>query len=68
MNSDTQPRMIDVAAIAKLLGVSSRHVYRLVDSSRMPRPIKLGGANRWDKEIVTRWINDGCPSVDRRRS
>lgn len=68
MKSEPQPRMIDVAAIATMLGVSSRHVYRLVDSGRMPRPCKLGGANRWDSEIVIRWISDGCPSIDRRQT
>jgi excisionase family DNA binding protein len=58
-------RLMDVAAVARLLGVSARHIYRLADGGRMPRPIKLGGAVRWDRAVITKWIDGGCPRVDR---
>lgn len=54
-------RMLDVAAVALMLGVSSRHVYRLADSGKMPRPVKLGGAVRWDRRTIENWIDSGCP-------
>ncbi len=56
-------RMIDVAALAKMLGVSSRHVYRLADSGQMPRPCKLGAACRWDRRTIEAWIDAGCNAV-----
>jgi prophage regulatory protein len=60
-------RLLDVRAVAGLLGVSGRHVYRLADSGRMPRPMKLGGAVRWDRDEIRRWIDEGCPAVVKRK-
>ncbi|MFN5852097.1 MAG: helix-turn-helix transcriptional regulator [Pirellulaceae bacterium] len=60
-------RLLDVQAVAGLLGVSGRHVYRLADSGRMPRPLKLGGAVRWDRDEIRRWIDAGCPAVIERK-
>lgn len=45
------------------LQCSSRHVYRLADSGRMPRPIKLGSLVRWPRVVIEQWIADGCPNV-----
>ena len=56
--------MLSVDDIAKdYLGCSSRHVRRLADSSRMPRPIKLGSLARWPRSVIEKWIADGCPNV-----
>lgn len=57
------PRMLDVAAVAAMLGLSIRTVYRLTDAGEMPNPIKLGGSNRWDRLTVEKWIDAGCPPV-----
>jgi prophage regulatory protein len=54
------PRLLNVDAVAQLLGVSARHVYRLADGGRMPRPLKLGGARRWDRLAIEEWIASGC--------
>ena len=59
-------RLLDVEAVAEMLDVSTRHVYRLADAGRMPRPLKLGGANRWERNALAAWINDGCPRCDGR--
>lgn len=60
----TEPaRLLDVRAVAKLLQVSSRHIFRLSDGGKMPRPLKLGGAVRWDRDEIQRWIDAGCPAV-----
>lgn len=56
-------RLMTVEAVASMLAISTRHVYRLADSGRMPRPVKLGGANRWNRDTLEAWINDGCPEV-----
>jgi predicted DNA-binding transcriptional regulator AlpA len=60
-------QMLDVAAVALMLGVSGRHVFRLADAGRMPRPIKLGGAVRWSRMAILDWIANGCPSIDSRQ-
>ena len=54
--------MMDVEAVARLLSCSSRHVYRMADMGRMPRPVKLGALVRWSRAIVMEWIAQGCPS------
>ncbi len=54
--------LLDVGAVAGLLGgCSQRHIYRLCNSGRMPRPIKLGALSRWNRAVIESWIADGCP-------
>jgi len=58
--SDTA--MLDVNQVATLLNCSSRHIYRLSDAGRMPKPVKLGSLVRWSRAAVETWIAEGCPS------
>ena len=53
--------MLTVHDVARMLNCSVRTVYRLVDSGRMPRPVKLGALVRWPREAIEHWIDDGCP-------
>ncbi len=59
--------LLDVGAVAALLACSRRHVYRLSDTGRMPRPVKLGALVRWRRTLILQWISEGCPSCRRRR-
>lgn len=63
---ETTPELLDVNAIAALLGASSRTVRRLADSGRMPRPVSLGRVIRWRRTEIEEWIRDGCPRMERR--
>ena len=56
-----KPAMLDVQGVADLLRCSVRHVYRLTDSGRMPRPVKLGALVRWPRKVIDGWIAEGCP-------
>jgi excisionase family DNA binding protein len=58
-------RLLTVTDLATMLAVSSRHIYRMIDAGRMPRPIKLGGSVRWDRRIIEDWIAAGCPSPEK---
>lgn len=60
-------KLLDVQGVADLLNVSSRHVYRLADGGKMPRPIKLGAAVRWSRQTIENWIDAGCPNVATRQ-
>jgi excisionase family DNA binding protein len=60
------PVLLDVRAVAELLGCSDRHVYRLADSGRMPKPRKLGALCRWSRTEIDHWIADGCPIVQQK--
>ena len=68
LTSNTQrsvvPELLDVHAVTVLLGgCSVRHVYRLADSGRMPRPMKLGALIRWRRAELEAWISGGCQPV-----
>ncbi|WP_146372679.1 helix-turn-helix transcriptional regulator [Symmachiella macrocystis] len=65
--ADSPAKLLDVQAVAGLLDCSTRHVYRLSDAGRMPRPIKLGSLVRWPRSVIEQWIADGCPKAARRR-
>ena len=57
--------LLDVQQVAALLKCSARHVYRLSDAGKMPRPVKLGHLVRWNRQAVEDWIADGCPSCEK---
>ncbi len=50
------PALLDVRAVSALLNCSPRHVYRLSDSGRMPRPVKLGALVRWRVAEINAFI------------
>lgn len=58
--------LIDANEVARLLGVSSRMVWRLRDSGKMPRPTKIGSLVRWPRGVIEDWIEAGCPATERR--
>ncbi len=47
--------------IAGILNCSIRHVRRMVDSQRIPQPVKLGSLLRWLKTDIEQWMASGCP-------
>lgn len=54
--------LLDVKDVAALLGrCSPRHVRRLADSGRMPRPLRVGTLIRWRRADLDDWIAAGCP-------
>jgi excisionase family DNA binding protein len=56
-------QLLDVQAVAEMLGCSQRHVYRLSDAGKMPAPLKLGALVRWSAATIRDWIDQGCPAV-----
>jgi excisionase family DNA binding protein len=57
------PALLDVRAVAALLGCSPRHVYRMSDAGHMPPPVKLGALVRWRHQDIDAWIATGCKPV-----
>ncbi|MBN1341747.1 MAG: helix-turn-helix domain-containing protein [Phycisphaerae bacterium] len=56
--------MLTVHDVAGMLNCSTRTVYRLIDSGRMPRPVRLGALVRWPRVAIESWIALGCPRAD----
>jgi excisionase family DNA binding protein len=50
------PLLLSVRDVAALLGCSPRHIYRLAESGRFPKPIKLGTLTRWPRSAVKKFI------------
>lgn len=65
-DGDRTPRepslLVSVEDVAAMCQCSARHIYRLCDGGRMPRPHKIGALCRWDRAAVQQWVRDGCPS------
>lgn len=61
--SPARPAMLTVHDVARMLNCSARTVYRLCDSGRMPRSVKLGTLVRWQREAIEQWIAGGCPKI-----
>lgn len=60
-DNEPQPVLLGVRNVARLLDCSTRHVYRMSDSGRMPRLLKIGAMVRWKASDIREWIADGCP-------
>ena len=58
----SEAELLDVKKVAKLLGCSTRHIFRLHDGGKMPKAVKLGSLVRWSKKVIEDWIVEGCPS------
>ena len=59
--------LLTVNQVAAMLNCSSRRVYRLCDTNRMPPPVRLGMLVRWNRNVIEKWINAGCPPVRPRK-
>ena len=65
LTNEAVAELLDVRSVAALLGdCSTRHVYRLADAGRMPRPLRLGTLVRWRRVEVLNWIERGCQPVE----
>lgn len=61
--ADTSAKLLDVQAVAEMLGCSARHIYRLSDAGRMPGPVKLGSLCRWSGVAIQEWVQGGCKPI-----
>ena len=64
--TDSHSKVIQALAVsarelAGLLGISLRQAWRLNSAGKLPKPIRLGGSVRWNRQEVTDWFEAGCP-------
>jgi len=59
MNAELEVFGISVQEVARLLGVSVSHVYRLgaTERRKFPRPRRVGRARRYDPREVREWFD-----------
>ena len=63
-----EPLLIGAVDLARLLGVSTRTLWRLRSAGELPEPVRFGGTVRWRLEEVRKWIAEGCPIVRAREN
>lgn len=64
MNEKTNQniQLLSAKALAKMLSLSPRTIWRLRSSGKLPEPVKVGGAIRWRLEQdIKPWLSMGCP-------
>jgi excisionase family DNA binding protein len=60
-----EPLVLTPEELAKALGISRAHLFRLHSRGLLPRPLRFGRSLRWDRSTVTQWLAAGAPSRDR---
>ncbi len=48
--------LVDAKEIACFLGCSPKHVRRLAEQGRLPKPVKVGRLLRWPRQAIERWL------------
>ena len=51
--------------LAELLGISSRHVWGLNSSGKLPKPVRFGRNVRWSVAELRAWLDAGAPERSR---
>ena len=66
----TAPRspMMRVKDVCIALDCHSKTVYRMIHANGIPKPLRINSAYRWQREIIERWIADGCPKQEQEAS
>lgn len=56
--------VIDTKDLAKLLGVSTRHIANMRDQQLLPNVVRLGTSVRFVLEEIEAWLRGGCPNLE----
>lgn len=56
---NSERRALRIRNVLALTGVSKTQLYRLIQSGKFPRPVKISDRiSVWDAELVDRWLAD----------
>ena len=55
-----QPLLISADELARLLGISTRTIWRRLSGGEIPKPVRLGKSVRWRLADIEAWIDGGC--------
>ncbi len=52
--------LLTVRDVADKWKISTRHVWKLVSSGRLPQPVRLGRSVRWRESDIEKFVFGGC--------
>ena len=52
----------DAKSVGQRLSLSKRQIFRLNDCGKIPAPLRIGGAVRWNCQEITNWLDAGAPT------
>jgi prophage regulatory protein len=64
LSDETVCLALPASDVAKLLNISTRHLWSLNSSGRLPRPIRFGRTTRWRADELRAWLDAGAPPRD----
>jgi excisionase family DNA binding protein len=47
--------------LARSLGISRAHLFRLHSAGKLPKPVRFGRSVRWPVREIERWLSAGGP-------
>ncbi len=62
-NNPVLDRLLTVHEVAKLLGISTRQIWKLVKLGQVPAPLKLARSARWRQTEVLSFIANGLKLI-----
>ncbi len=64
MSTHTQ-MLLSTKQVAEALDVSRRTIYRMRQTGKLPKPVKMGKSLKWRREELEAWVAAGCPPLSR---
>jgi len=53
-------QLLSAKALAKMLSLSKRQIFRLNSGAKIPAPVRIGGAVRWSAQEISAWLAAGA--------
>ncbi len=60
-NMNQNCRLLNAKALAQMMSLSKRQIFRLNSCGKIPAPIKIGGSVRWSESTILKWLAAGAP-------
>ena len=58
---NTNCQLWDAKTFGQRVSLSKRQIFRLNSCGKIPAPIRIGGAVRWDSQECAGWLAAGAP-------
>ncbi len=62
LDNPIEPALLTAEQAWTLCALSKASWYKAKSAGRIPREVRIGGALRWRRDELLRWINAGCPA------